>query len=259
MTATDTEASPHTDTAPAEAWLTRLRLNPRSRAVQRDLRNITDLHRTLMKLVPDGLGDAPRSQAGLLFRLETDGVGRPTVLVQTRLSSSTDRLPADYAHADIRPMNTVLAALRPGLLVRYRIAANAVRRCGPNSTAGHWKQVIPLHGPEADQWWTERATTAGLTPRTLLTRSTDPATTWHTPKQDATSPTISAPTPPAPTSKADTKTFTDRRIDRAITVFEGTALVTDPEALRTALLNGIGRSKSYGCGLLSLAPAGPGA
>lgn len=37
--------------------------------------------------------------------------------------------------------------------------------------------------------------------------------------------------------------------------YDGTATVTDPEALAAALLTGIGRGKSYGAGLLSLAPA----
>ena len=144
----------------------------------------------------------------------------------------------------------------PGAPLRYRLAANAVRRCGPNSTAGRWKQAIPLHGPEADQWWTDRAPTAGLAPRTLVSRSADTATTWHTPAPKL----VPARAPStAVGTKAGAGNRADRRIDRAVTLFEGTALVTDPAALRSALLNGIGRSKSYGCGLLSLAPAHPGA
>lgn len=238
------------------AWLTRMLLNPRSREVQRDLRNVANLHRTVMKLVPDGLGEAPRAQAGALFRLENDGVGEPVLLVQTRTYPSTDRLSAGYARTEIRPMDTLLTALRPGLLIRYRLAANAVRRCGPHSTAGTWKQAIPLHGPEADQWWTDRAAAAGLALRTLVSRSADPATTWHTPAPGP----IPAPAPPAAVGpKPARRGRGDRRIDRAVTLFEGAALVTDPDALRSALLNGIGRSKSYGCGLLSLAPAHRGA
>lgn len=257
MTSTDTAtatavlapaASPDT----GEAWMTRMLLNPRSRQVQRDLRNVADLHRTVMRLVPDGLGAAPRALAGALFRLETDGAGEPVLLVQTRVRPSTDRLPTGYARTESRPMDALLSALRPGLPVRYRLAANAVRRCGPHSTAGNWKQAIPLRGPEADQWWTDRAAAAGLALRTLVSRSADPATTWHTPIPAPTPPVEAGPTPAA-------KDRGDRRIDRAVTLFEGDALVTDPDTLRTALLNGIGRSKSYGCGLLSLAPAHLGA
>jgi CRISPR system Cascade subunit CasE len=35
--------------------------------------------------------------------------------------------------------------------------------------------------------------------------------------------------------------------------YDGHALITDPNTTKHALLNGIGRSKAYGCGLLSLA------
>jgi CRISPR system Cascade subunit CasE len=37
-------------------------------------------------------------------------------------------------------------------------------------------------------------------------------------------------------------------------VFEGRLLITDPDALRAALVTGIGPAKGYGCGLLTLAP-----
>jgi CRISPR system Cascade subunit CasE len=43
-------------------------------------------------------------------------------------------------------------------------------------------------------------------------------------------------------------------IRHAITRFDGIAMVTDPNALREAILTGVGRGKSHGCGLLSIAP-----
>jgi CRISPR system Cascade subunit CasE len=36
--------------------------------------------------------------------------------------------------------------------------------------------------------------------------------------------------------------------------YDGHLIITDPDAFTTAILNGIGRAKAYGCGLLSLAP-----
>ncbi|MEV6962802.1 type I-E CRISPR-associated protein Cas6/Cse3/CasE [Streptomyces sp. NPDC051207] len=46
--------------------------------------------------------------------------------------------------------------------------------------------------------------------------------------------------------------------DKPVTVvtvtFEGRLEVTDPDALRRALTQGIGRARAYGCGLLTLAP-----
>lgn len=45
------------------------------------------------------------------------------------------------------------------------------------------------------------------------------------------------------------------RIRHARTRFDGTATITDPARLRHTILNGIGRAKAYGCGLLSITPA----
>ncbi|GGT57886.1 type I-E CRISPR-associated protein Cas6/Cse3/CasE [Streptomyces purpureus] len=240
--------SPHTaqseetaqDTAQTPtAWLTRLRLNPASRAVQHDLRDAAALHRRIMTLVPSGLGDSPRARAGLLFRLDHDGTGAPTLLVQSRTAPNTAHLPTGYADARTRQMTPLLDALRPGLTVRYRLLGNAVKRCGRNSTEGRWKQAIVLRGADAEHWWTAQARKAGLALHTVHANNADTLTAWHG---------------PAGTMRKDRTA-----VHHQGTRFDGIATVHDPEALRQALLQGIGRSKSYGCGLLSLAPATPGA
>lgn len=234
-----TTAPPDTRTTAGSAWLTRLHLNPASRAVQRDLGNAAALHRRVMALVPDGLGESPRSRAGVLFRLDTGSSDAAVLLVQSRVAPDPRRLPREYAEAQIKDMHALLTALRPGLSVRYRLLGNAVRRCGRNSTVGRWKQAVPLRGGEADRWWAERATTAGLTPHTVLSEPSEPLTTWHVPDTGRTG-------------------ANDRvRVPHQATWFEGFATVHDAEALRHALLHGIGRGKSYGCGLLSLAPGIP--
>lgn len=219
-------------------WLLRLLLDPGNRHVQRDLLDASALHRRVMSLVPDGLGETPRARAGALFRLETDGVGYPVLLVQSLLAPELDRLPTGYSRSStVKSMSPMFGAMRPGLAVRYRLLANTVRRCGPNSTAGKWKQVIPLDSEEAKQWWATHAEAAGLKLHTLLASNSDSLTSRHHPKVT-----------PAEGKAAP------RRIPRAATLFEGSASVRDPEALRQSLIQGVGRSKSYGCGLLSLAP-----
>ncbi|MFB7900512.1 type I-E CRISPR-associated protein Cas6/Cse3/CasE [Streptomyces xiamenensis] len=231
------------------AHLTKLVLNPVSRSVQSDLRNSTALHRRIMKLFPDGLGDTPRARAGVLFRLETDGIGTPTILLQSRVAPDTSQLPAGYTTAaQTRDMQALLTALRPGLHVRYRLVGNAVRRCGRNSTDGRWKQAIPLRGVEADHWWIDRATAAGLIIHTVTSETTDPLTGWHRSKN--TQPASSTTARRRADGLAETQA-----VPHHAARFEGTAAIRDADALRHSLLQGIGRSKSYGCGLLSLAPA----
>ncbi|WP_186779842.1 type I-E CRISPR-associated protein Cas6/Cse3/CasE [Streptomyces salinarius] len=46
----------------------------------------------------------------------------------------------------------------------------------------------------------------------------------------------------------------DKPVTFVTVTFEGRLEVTDPEALRRALTQGIGRARAYGCGLLTLAP-----
>ncbi|MFJ5094007.1 type I-E CRISPR-associated protein Cas6/Cse3/CasE [Streptomyces sp. NPDC088557] len=229
------EASPAPGTT--TAWLTRLRLNPAARAVQHDLKDAAALHRRVMTLGPDGLGDSPRARSGLLFRLDHDAPGAPTLLVQSRTAPDLRRLPTGYAQAQSRDLTPLLDALRPGLTVHYRLLGNAVKRCGPRSTEGRWKQAIALHGPDAEQWWANQATRAGLALHTLQADTPDSLTAWHG---------------PARTLRAE-RTAVHHKGTR----FDGTATIQDPEVLRHALLHGIGRAKSYGCGLLSLAPAKP--
>jgi CRISPR system Cascade subunit CasE len=46
-----------------------------------------------------------------------------------------------------------------------------------------------------------------------------------------------------------------RQVKVVTVTFEGLLTITDPPALRRALIQGLGRGKAYGCGLMTLAPA----
>lgn len=211
------------------AFLARIRPNPHSRDVQRDLRYAAEMHKTLMRMVPDQLGDAPRQQAGLLFRLD-DTADESILLVQSTTPLAPDRLPPGYGTTQVKSLAPMLAALRKDLCVRYRVTVSPVkceRRTSADGTLERGK-LIPVKGPDADQWWQRKAEAAGLH---LLT-------------------TLPTPAAPAVSHPKDS-----RRVKHTLLRYDGTAAVTDPDALAHALLAGIGRGKSYGAGLLTLAPA----
>ena len=208
-------------------WLTRLVLDPRHRGIRTLLGDGGRQHTWLMHLAPQGLGDQPRQAAGLLYRIEDSSRGA-IVLAQTAAEPLLDALPTDgVLQAATRKLAPQLDALHTGANVRYRIVANPTKRWG--NSAPNPAQVGKLHtfrGPAAIGWWTDRAPAAGL-----AIRSAD----WR----------------PLP------DTVVTGRGRHARAQFDGLATVTDPHALREAIHAGIGRSQSYGCGLLSIALLAP--
>ncbi|MER6557905.1 type I-E CRISPR-associated protein Cas6/Cse3/CasE [Streptomyces sp. NPDC001027] len=207
--------------------LARIRLNPHHRAVHRDLRDATQMHRTVMRMAPDNLGHSPRLQAGLLYRLEETDTASTLLVQAAQLDPAL--LPAGYGHAEIKDLAPMFSALRKGLAVRYRIVLNPAKRERlPQDQKNKRGKIIPLSGGDADQWWLRRAADAGLNVHLLTPTNVAP---------------IRPQGPQAPPMR------------HSLIRYDGTATVTDPDALTQAVLNGIGRGKPYGAGLLSLAPA----
>ncbi len=206
------------------AWLVRITLDPRHPQVRDDLGDAARMHQRMMTLLPENLGLGARSLAGLLYRVEENREG-VRILAQTRLEPDTSRLPTGYGHVATRELAPLLDGLRPGSAVHYRLVANASKRLSRGAGRDEGK-VIPLRGNDADEWWAGRAPGCGLTLRTTTAFPLDDATGRRR----------------------------DQRVRHALTRYDGIAVVTDPDALRRALLGGIGRGKSYGAGLLSLAP-----
>ncbi|MEU4413343.1 type I-E CRISPR-associated protein Cas6/Cse3/CasE [Nocardia salmonicida] len=204
-------------------WLTRIQLNLRDRTVRRDLANAVDLHRTMMSMMPDDLGDNARQQTGLLYRLDETPIATQ-LLIQSQHAPNLTALPTGYGEAATRSLDQLLDSLTAGAQVRYRLVGNPTKR----TPRGHERpgKILALHGPDADQWWVQRAHNSGLAVNTL-----------------------------SATALADIRGRKDRatsQVRHAATRFDGTATIADVPELRNAITRGIGRGKSYGCGLLSL-------
>ncbi|WP_116244542.1 type I-E CRISPR-associated protein Cas6/Cse3/CasE [Nocardiopsis sp. FIRDI 009] len=217
--------------------LTKIELDDRVRDVRRSTAG--DQHRILMKLVEESLGgsriDSPRQKAGLLFRVEETRAGRH-MLVQSRCELSGERLPSGFDITGVRDLSPLLDRLSKGDVVRYRIVGSPMKRLGKSDRPRELRKrngerlssdahELPLVGAAADAWWEKKADQSGLE-------------------------LISA-----------TATRLNERIDyrgkRAVRMpavrFDGLARVGDAEPLREAVVNGVGRGKVFGCGMLSLA------
>ena len=177
--------------------------------------------------MPDNLGDQARQQAGVLFRLDETTTG-PTILVQSRCQPDLSRLPAGYGAAELRDAGAMLKTLRTGMVVHYRIAANASKRQATFVEQGRPGPVVSLSGEAAEDWWATRAESHGLRLVNASIQRLNPA--------------------------RGTRSAGDKPIRHGLTRFDGIATIIDAERVRDAIENGIGRGKSHGCGLLSLAP-----
>ncbi|MFD0555682.1 CRISPR-associated Cse3 family protein [Stackebrandtia endophytica] len=202
-------------------WLTRITVATHHRDIRRMLTDGQAQHRYLMRLVDDDLGEHPRRTAGLLYRIENIDA-TTTMLVQTAQEPRTERLPSSSLMAvQTRQIGPIIGALHPGRLVKYRIVANPTKRWGNSAAPEQQGKLRVLRGDSAQQWWIDRADGHGL----------DINSTQWRPLPDV----------------------TVKRGRHAMAQFDGTATVRDAAAVRDAILTGIGRARSYGCGLLSLA------
>lgn len=199
--------------------LTRLRLDPRSAQVRRDLADPYDMHRTLVRaFVADDAKAPPR----FLWRVEPAGNrSEPAVLVQSAHAADWSALAAQPGYLKLPAATKVVSLeqlLQPEARYRFRLFANpTVTREG---------RRYGLVSEDAQLAWLARqgerlgfAVEAGLV--------------------------------------TDSDVLTGRkgamRISLQRACFEGILQILNVEALAGALSAGIGPGKAFGCGLLSLA------
>ncbi|MEV7675910.1 type I-E CRISPR-associated protein Cas6/Cse3/CasE [Streptomyces sp. NPDC088752] len=255
-------------------YLSKIALNPRRRAAVSLLSSPHRLHAAVLA----GLAVQPVTER-VLWRLENHTPNRAEVLVLTESRPSWAHLVDDagWPGADggaplIADYTPLLERITRGREFGFRLTANPVQNV-PRPTRPSEEQAARLK-EEADNGSRQRGfrvahRTAEQQLKWLLRRSEHHGFTIP----DATA------TPPAPGLQTgsgqpepsvlsvgsavtivsrDTLRFTKHKAGPRITLstatFEGRLRVTDPDALRSALLGGIGPAKGYGQGLLTLAP-----
>jgi len=219
-------------------FLTKMPINPRRRSTRTLMSSPQALHAAVMA----GFADArPTNEGRVLWRLDTYNSHRVILF-----TASPDQ--PDFTHLveqagwpttetwTTRPYDPLLESLRPGQHWQFRLTANPVRagRC-----AG-WSDTKPIGlvtVKQQEQWLIDRAAGAGFR---LISR--------HDSDTNDADPDLAV---------INRSVCNFRRGDSEITIatatFEGHLEITDAAALRRSLTFGIGRAKSYGCGLLTLA------
>lgn len=223
-------------------YLSRLTLNPNSRRAQREIGNPYELHRTLMAAFP---ADVPKNER-VLYRVDTDPrTGVPTVLVQSHTPPDWSHLAARVAfllpeehlppqaldNPAVKPFDLDFA---PGQTLAFRLRANpTVKRSTPEDRAANRQgQRHPLYREEDQRAWLARKGERHgfrILRLTLIDEGNQYA--WKPRKRGK-----------------------KRKLTHYAVRFEGVLQVADPDALWRTIQSGIGPAKSFGFGLLSLAP-----
>lgn len=219
-------------------FLTRMQLNPRRRGA----RNLLASPQAMHAAVVAGFADpGPTDQGRILWRLDTDGAHRVLLFVAspaqpdfTHIAEQAGWPTTETWHT--RAYDPFLQSLRIGQRFQFRLTASPVhsgRKPGWTDT----KPIGHVTVKQQEQWLIDRTRKWGF--HLVGSGETDR-------ESDAFDLAVT-----------DRATRRFRRNDGQITIatatFEGQLEITDPNAMRSTLTHGIGRAKSYGCGLLTLA------
>ncbi|MGY1438145.1 type I-E CRISPR-associated protein Cas6/Cse3/CasE [Streptomyces reniochalinae] len=242
-------------------FLSRIRINP----LRAESRKLLSSPRAMHAAVQGGLPGAPDEER-TLWRLDDDNPYRPHLFVLTASRPDWTHLveaagwpEADGEHYAIRDYKPLLDQLALGREFAFRLTANPVqntnrptkptRRQAERLAAGERRSFRLGHRTAAAQltWFLAR------TPRWGFEIPQPPSLedTHHTDGEQPRDVRIVARD--RRTFRKETSPKEARVVMHAVT-FEGRLRVTDPHTFTDKLLGGIGPSKAYGCGLLTLAP-----
>ncbi|MGD7733502.1 type I-E CRISPR-associated protein Cas6/Cse3/CasE [Propionibacteriaceae bacterium G57] len=177
---------------------------------------------------------ASSTEGRVLWRLDHGDHGRRELLISSATKPDLSALVEECGWPSVETWATgsldeLLSGLREGQIWRFRLTANPVKIGPADGTRG---KPIPLTLSGHIPWLINRSAAAGFDvgsveePTAMVTR------TEH-----------------LRFSKHDQKA-----VSISLSQFDGHLRVTDEVALRGALMQGLGRAKAYGAGLMTLAP-----
>lgn len=205
-------------------YFSKLVLNRRHSKVQTDLSNAHKLHQRIMQGFPDEEPDRPRENWHILFRQEPDS---DVVLVQSEIEPDWSKLPEGYlSDCAVKSVEFSPAQLGSGQLLQFRLKANPSKRDQKTrKTIGLFRQADQL------AWLERQASRCGFK---LHGVNVIPSPNVFGRKGKGAAP-----------------------IKITTALYQGILEVTEPSQFQQMLQQGIGRGKSYGCGLLSIARVQP--
>ncbi|MCL6424485.1 type I-E CRISPR-associated protein Cas6/Cse3/CasE [Brachybacterium sp. JHP9] len=225
----------------------RILINPQRRGGRKLLSNPQAMHAAVRAMFPPDLDE---SAGRILWRLDTSE-HQHTLYVVGPESPQRDVI-VDQAGWTARPGETadyqpLLDSLLSGQERVFRLTANPVRSLP--SAGGKRGKVVPHVTPEQQvEWLASKASSNGF--EILEATSESPA---------------ASPARDAAVSRRTDLTFTRRNpqssnpnlVTLRTAQFDGALRITDAQVFRRALVEGIGRGRAYGCGLMTIAKLNP--
>ncbi|MFC9220745.1 type I-E CRISPR-associated protein Cas6/Cse3/CasE [Streptomyces hygroscopicus] len=260
-------------------YLSRIRINP----LRAESRHLLANPRAMHAAVTGGIPEGPDGER-ILWRLDADNPHRPHLFVLTHSKPDWTHIvekagwpDADGEHAAVRDYAPLLDQIAQGREFAFRLTASPVQNTRtptkptPAQTArltadtdhkptrgfrmGHRTAAAQL------QWFLTRTERWGFD--IPPSRTDTPASGLGEPTTGTIAPTGTGAWDSHPAREVRitarrrhsfVKNGKGPRVTFHTATFEGRLRVTDPAAFTTRLLEGIGPSKAYGCGLLTLAP-----
>lgn len=262
-------------------YLSRIRINPLRKDSRKLLSNPRAVHGAVMGGLPNHKPDDR-----VLWRMDPENPHRPHLFVLsptrpdwTHIIQDCGWPDADGDHAVVRDYTPLLSQLAVGREFAFRLTASPVQNTAtPTKATPSQAARLTAHAEDGKRirgfrmghrtaaaqldWFLTRTDRWGFD--IPATRSDPTAPGIHTPAP----PTASHPTsPPGPDPNPPYEVRITARhrhsfqknghgahvVFRSAT-FEGRLRITDTDRFTTSLLTGLGPSRAYGCGLLTLAP-----
>ncbi|MFW9877906.1 MAG: type I-E CRISPR-associated protein Cas6/Cse3/CasE [Candidatus Thorarchaeota archaeon] len=253
-------------------FLSRLTLNPYNWHVRRDLSNCHEMHRTILSGFPEDIkrhNGGVRANFNILYRLTiSTRVSALRILVQSAVKPDWSNLPKEYLlynqgrnNPEIKDISSVLKMLKENLVIRFRLMANPTKKING--------QRIPIYGYEGRIKWLERKgiqygfnliqvkinkdilyeryaeiinqlkieTNDDYISTDVITHNSIKVIGWKMKEKSG---------------KSEQK---KHRLTFEGVFFDGYLKITEKDKFIDGLKTGIGSGKSYGFGLLSIAPS----
>lgn len=232
-------------------FISRIHLNPQRAATKSAAGNINKLHGAVLNTVaPTVEGTRPE---GMLWRLDT-GKYRHTLYVVSPTEPDFSAIQEQYGwsteegKAEVRDYNPRLESLRAGQRLAFRITANPTHTVVyPNELdkKGNPRRRRIAHETHAHQvgWLAQRSGACGF------------SLPGYCPAREVRGKLV-GPSDNVRTSPLRVERFVksgSTPVTIGMVTFDGVLEVTDADKFRASLVNGVGRGKAYGCGLLTVA------